>query len=240
VFGHPASFADDTRREDVIVRSPAAGGNGNRISGRPSIDPDLRLCFFAHDPGGGRSSVDATGTYFARKEKTMKTLIVCESHAYGNTRRVAETIAAVLGAEVVAPRDAQPAEVADYDLVGFGSGIYAMNFYAELRRFVQALQTVDGKRAFVFLTSASSERSMRKPTAKLAAKLTDRGYEVVGQFWCRGFWNPWLLRPIGGVNRGHPTRVDLDDAGAFARGLVPAVSPGPADPPVRARALVRP
>jgi flavodoxin len=155
----------------------------------------------------------------------MKTLIVCESRAYGNTRKVAETMAPVLDAEVMTPREAQQTEMADYDLVGFGSGIYAMNFYVDLRRFVEALDKVDGKRAFVFLTSASSERSMRKPVAKMTAALADRGYEVVGHFWCRGLWNPWLLRLVGGVNKGHPTQVDLDDAGAFARRLAPVTPP---------------
>jgi flavodoxin len=155
----------------------------------------------------------------------LKTLVVCESRAYGNTRKVAETIAAVLGAEVVTPSEARQTEVADYDLVGFGSGIYAMNFYSDLRHFVEALDKVAGKRAFVFLTSASSERGMRKPVAKMTAVLADRGYEVVGHFWCRGVWNPWLLHLIGGVNKGHPNQVDLDDAVAFARGLAPVATP---------------
>jgi flavodoxin len=155
----------------------------------------------------------------------LKALVVCESRAYGNTRKVAETIAAVLGAEVVTPREAKRKEVAGHDLVGFGSGIYAMNFYSDLRHFIEGLSEVDGKRAFVFLTSASSERSMWKPVAKMTAVLTDRGYDVVGHFWCRGVWNPWWLRLIGGVNKGHPNQADLDEAGAFARRLTPAASP---------------
>jgi flavodoxin len=151
----------------------------------------------------------------------MKTLIVCDSRAYGNTRRVAEAMAGALGAEVVTPQEARRIELADYDLVGFGSGIYARNLYSDLRQLVETLPRVEAKRAFVFLTSASSEPRMRKPVAKLTAALSDRGYEVAGHFWCRGFWNPWWLRLIGGVNRGHPNQADLAAAGAFARGLAP-------------------
>ena len=149
----------------------------------------------------------------------MKTLVVCDSHAYGNTGKVARAMADTLDARVVAPHQATPEEIADYDLVGFGSGIYAMNFYRDLRELVSALPTVVGKKAFVFLTSASSERSMRKPVGKLTEALSGRGYEVVGCFWCRGSWNPLWLRPIGGVNKGHPDQADLSAAQDFARQL---------------------
>jgi flavodoxin len=156
----------------------------------------------------------------------MKTLVVCDSRAYGNTRRVAEALAAVLDADVAAPHAVRPDEIAGYDLVGFGSGIYAMNFYRDLLELVAALPKVEGKRAFVFLTSASSERRLRKPVGKLAATLAERGYEVVGHFWCRGYWEPLWLRPIGGVNKGRPNQSDLAAAQHFARRLTaPSVVP---------------
>jgi flavodoxin len=142
----------------------------------------------------------------------MNGLVVCDSRAYGNTRKVAEAIAGALDAEVVTPQEARRTEIGDYDLNGFGSGIYAMNFYSDLRRFVEELPKVDGKKAFLFLTSASSERSMHKPVARLTAALADHGYEVVGHFWCRVYWGPWLLRLFGGVNKGHPDHADLVSA----------------------------
>lgn len=154
----------------------------------------------------------------------MKTLVVCDSRAYGNTQKVAEALAGVLEADVVAPGAVRPDEIPDYDLVGFGSGIYAMNFYRELRELVAALPDVEGKQAFLFLTSASAERSMRKPVGKLTSTLAAHGYDVRGHFWCRGYWKPFWLRPIGGVNRGHPNEADLAAAEDFARGLaVPRV-----------------
>ena len=146
----------------------------------------------------------------------MRTLVVCESRAYGNTRKVGEALADVLAADLATPAEVRPLEIADYDLLGFGSGIYAMNFYAALRRLVEELPRADGKQAFVFLTSASSGRSMAKPVAKLSAALAGRGYEVAGHFWCRGCWDPLLLRPFGGVNNGHPDEADIASARDFA------------------------
>jgi flavodoxin len=154
----------------------------------------------------------------------MKTLVVCDSRAYGNTRKIAEAMASALSAEVVTPEEARRREIGAYDLVGFGSGIYLMDFYPELRQFVEALPNTDGKKAFLFLTSAASDQSMRKPVGKLTATLVERGYDVLGHFWCRGFWNPLLLRFIGGVNKGHPDQADLDSATTFAQRLAEARS----------------
>ncbi|MER2223181.1 MAG: flavodoxin domain-containing protein, partial [Rhodococcus sp. (in: high G+C Gram-positive bacteria)] len=54
----------------------------------------------------------------------MKAIIVCTSVSHGNTRRIADVIAEVLDARVVEPGEIDSAELAGYDLVGFGSGIY--------------------------------------------------------------------------------------------------------------------
>ena len=53
----------------------------------------------------------------------MKTLIVYHSYHHGNTKQIADAMAAVLHAEVVSPHE-MSAELLDwYDLIGFGSGI---------------------------------------------------------------------------------------------------------------------
>lgn len=63
----------------------------------------------------------------------MRSLIVCASRSHGNTRLVANRMAEVLDAEVVTPESVGPEIVHDYDLVGFGSGIYYMMADARLR-----------------------------------------------------------------------------------------------------------
>jgi len=150
----------------------------------------------------------------------MKALIVCVSVSNGNTKRVARAMAEVLGADVVEPEDVDVHRIADYDLVGFGSGIYAMAFHRRLRGLVRRLPTVEGRRAFVFSTSGSREPPMWRYTAHLEGDLARKGYDVVGSFSCRGY-DTWLpLRLIGGLNRGRPNDVDLERARAFAAGLV--------------------
>ena len=73
----------------------------------------------------------------------MKSLILCASKSHGNTRRVADRMAEVLDAEVVEPGLTRPETIHEYDLVGFGSGIYYMAVDARLRNAIRRLPTVD-------------------------------------------------------------------------------------------------
>ena len=91
------------------------------------------------------------------EETPMTTLIVCVSVSHGNTRQVAEAIGEVLGAAVVEPEEVAPADVASYDLVGIGSGIYGMTFHPRLWRFARSLPKARGTPAFLFATSGSPE-----------------------------------------------------------------------------------
>ena len=78
----------------------------------------------------------------------MRALVVCVSVSEGNTKRVADAIAGVLGTEAVEPEDVAPNVVAGYDMVGIGSGIYGMMFHARLWRFARSLPKVEGTPVF--------------------------------------------------------------------------------------------
>ncbi|NKY85225.1 flavodoxin family protein [Nocardia veterana] len=149
----------------------------------------------------------------------MKAVIVCVSVSHGNTRRIAEAIGEVLDAQVVDPADIDPADLASYDLVGFGSGIFTMNFHPRLREWIRALPPQDRRRAFVFATSGMVEPPFPRYTRSLTALLEQRGYDVVDLFTCRGFDTWWPLRIIGGLSKGHPDTRDIQAARSFAEGL---------------------
>ncbi|MFF7994988.1 flavodoxin family protein [Kitasatospora xanthocidica] len=149
----------------------------------------------------------------------MKTVIVCVSVSHGNTRRVADSMAQVLGgAKVVSPEQADPVELAGADLVGFGSGVFYGRLHPQLTDFVRALPTPRG-RAFVFATSGLPEMPLAPFTRPLVRLLEGRGFEVDGSFSCRAFdtWAPFKL--VGGINRQRPNAADLAAARAFAERL---------------------
>ncbi len=158
----------------------------------------------------------------------MKSLIVCVSKSHGNTRRVADRMAEVLGAEVVEPESFDPEKLAEYDLVGFGSGIYYMAFDARIRRLIRRVPRVDGVRAFTFFTSGAREIPLLDYTTPIRKSLTAKGFEILGSFSCRGFDTVGPFGFIGGINRGRPDDRDLDRAAAFAERLRKRVAPSAA------------
>ncbi|MFB7617920.1 flavodoxin family protein [Kitasatospora sp. NPDC056181] len=145
----------------------------------------------------------------------MKTVIVCASVSHGNTRRIAAGMAQVLGAKVVSPEQADLAELADADLVGFGSGVFYGRLHPRLTDLVKALPPRRG-RAFVFATSGLPEIPPAPFTRPLVRLLEGKGFQVEGSFSCRGFdtWTPFKL--VGGINKQRPNIEDLAAAQAFA------------------------
>ena len=149
----------------------------------------------------------------------MKSLIVCVSKSHGNTRRVADRMAEVLGAEVVAPESIDPETLGGYDLVGFGSGIYYMTVDARLRKLIGRLPAVVNVRAFTFFTSGARKIPLMDYNKPVRKQLELKGFEVIGSFSCRGFDTVGPFGFIGGINRGRPDDHDLERAAAFAARL---------------------
>ena len=116
----------------------------------------------------------------------MKSLIVCVSKSHGNTRRVADRMAEVLDAEVVEPESVDPETFREYDLVGFGSGIYYMTVDARLRNLIRRLPAVDHIRAFTFFTSGAREIPLLDYNKPVRDHLESKGFEVIGSFLAAG------------------------------------------------------
>ena len=149
----------------------------------------------------------------------MAALVVCVSISEGNTRQVAEAIGEALAAIVVEPEDIAPNDVAGYELVGLGSGIYGWMFHARLWRFARSLPRVQGTPVFLFATSGGPELLWRPARVVLSRLLRSKGYRVLGTFSCPGFDNLGPFQLVGGLNNGRPNEADLAQARAFASGL---------------------
>ncbi len=155
----------------------------------------------------------------------MNTLIVYKSYHRMNTEQVAKAMAEAMNAQLTKVEDARPEAVARYDLVGFGSGIYGLKHHKALIDLIEAMPAMD-KNVFVFSTCGN----LREVNHKLIKeKLTEKGGHVVGEFTCFGEFagalrlnRDWkgALAFIGGKNKGHPDEMDLENARAFAKGLL--------------------
>ena len=149
----------------------------------------------------------------------MKTLIVCTSVSHGNTARVAAAMGGVLDASIVTPNEVDLVDLADADLVGFGSGVFNMDLHPQLRDFVASLPRRRGGFAFVFATSGLPEPPFRRYLGRFANTLQDRGFEVLDTFSCRGYDTWWPFKIVGGIRKTHPDETDLQSARQFAQQL---------------------
>ncbi|MGE5195570.1 MAG: flavodoxin domain-containing protein [Deltaproteobacteria bacterium] len=148
----------------------------------------------------------------------MRTAVVYKSIHHGNTRRVAEAMAAALGAELYTVEEAAEIDASRFDLVGLGSGIYFYRHHRDLRRLVANWPKAPA-RSFVFSTAGTSSLATWWH-GSLVRLLRRRGSEVMGEFSCPGFDTFGPLWLIGGVHRGRPSEQDLARAAEFANGLL--------------------
>jgi len=150
----------------------------------------------------------------------MKSLLIVFSYHHGNTEKIAGVFARVLEAEIRAPKQINPQELREYDLIGFGSGIYDAKHHTDLLDLADALPQVTNKKAFIFSTSSmTSTAQVAEDHSTLRGKLQSKGYSVVDEFCCKGFNTNSFLRHFGGINKGRPNAEDLRHAEEFATNL---------------------
>jgi len=154
------------------------------------------------------------------EKKSMRSLIILFSYHHNNTEKVANVIARVLEAQVKTPKQVEPEELHEYDMVGFGSGIYSDKHHESLLRFADRLPQVTKANAFLFSTSAmTNEEKVAHDHSALREKLQSKGYTIVDEFACKGFNTNSFLRYIGGINKDRPDSEDLKNAEEFANNL---------------------
>lgn len=149
-----------------------------------------------------------------------KSLLVCYSYHHQNTLKIAKVFAEVLDAEIKTPGQFKAEELQEYDLVGFGSGIYSAKHNKSLLEIADSLPEVNNKKAFLFSTAGISGESKKiKDHKALREKLELKGCIIVDEFQCKGFNTNSFLRFFGGMNKGRPNVKDLKDAEEFALNL---------------------
>lgn len=132
-------------------------------------------------------------------------------------------MAEAVGADLREAGEVRARDVASYDLVGLGSGIYFSRHHRDLLALVAQLEDLKGKPFFLFSTSGFEELVFHEA---LKERVTERGGRIVGEFKCGGWhtFGPFMMD--GGLQQGRPDEVDLRNAALFARQMVEAVRSG--------------
>lgn len=130
----------------------------------------------------------------------MKTLVVYTSLT-GNTKKVAEAVAAALpGAELFPVKDAP--DPAAYDFV-------AMGFWVDKglpnKEAGEYMRRIAGKKVFTFFTLGASAASLHAKTcAEAAPKAYGEGTLQLGAYWCQGAIDPKLIEWMKKLPEGNP------------------------------------
>jgi len=158
----------------------------------------------------------------------MKTLIIYISIHHRNTEKIAKAMAEVLEAKLVKPNEAYVKDLLECDLIGFGSGIYFGQHHKSLLKSIDKLPDLRVKKAFIFSTSGVSNSgnllsNMRLKISHfhvpLRKALTNKAFDIIGEFNCRGFDTVGPFKIIGGINKGKPNESDIKEAKNFALNL---------------------
>ena len=150
----------------------------------------------------------------------IKSLIIVISIHHNNTLKIGKVIANVLDAQIKSPEQINPKELKDYDIVGFGSGIYGEKHHQTLLELADTIPQAINKKAFIFSTSAiMGKTKVAKDHSKLRTKLESKGYIIVDEFACKGFNTNSFMKYFGGMNKGRPNAEDIKKAEEFAENL---------------------
>jgi len=153
----------------------------------------------------------------------LKSALVCISPHHGNTDKIANAMADALSAPVLRPEKTAIQSLAEYDVIGFGSGIYFMKHHRKLLSFIGKLPVTKNKKAFIFSTAGVSDRLIEKNLSKnhnaLKNKLIDKGFEIIGEFSCCGYMKRGWYYLKGDRNIGRPNEDDMKKAREFASSL---------------------
>ena len=144
----------------------------------------------------------------------MKTLIIYKSVHNMCTEKLAKRMAGELSAAISQPIEAMIKKINQYDLVGFGSGIYDAMHHPALLDLADKLPDLKRKRVFLFSTAGVISKHFHD---RLKEKLVQKNATMVDDFYCKGFNTNSFLKYFGGMNKGRPNEDDLNRAAQFAR-----------------------
>lgn len=146
----------------------------------------------------------------------MKTAIVYYSAHHGNTKKLIDAIAEGHEVTLINAARETSADLSEFDLVGFASGIYYSKFHKSVLQFAKD-NLPGGKRSFFLYTYGAKKDGYTKAIRAAAEGCSAK---VLGEYGCLGFDSFGPFKLIGGMAKGHPTADEIQGAVQFVDGLL--------------------
>ncbi|HPU01364.1 MAG: flavodoxin [Firmicutes bacterium] len=142
----------------------------------------------------------------------MKVAIAYYSQHHGNTKKLLDAIKDLADVELINVVECKKADLSDYNLVGFASGIYFGKFSKAVMEFARN-NLPSNKRVFL-INTYGVKGDYTKEMKKIIA---EKSCELLGTYGCRGFDTFGPFKLIGGIAKGHPDENDVKGAIEFFR-----------------------
>lgn len=145
-----------------------------------------------------------------------KTVIIYASTHHGNTYKLVEAISARYEITMIDANKVQTADLSEYELIGFASGIDFGKFYDVVEQFLKT-NLPKNKAVFFMYTCARADKDF---TYVMRTEALKRNAVLLGEYGCRGYNTYGVWKAIGGMNKHHPSKKELDDAVKFYESLI--------------------
>mgnify|MGYP002066991568 CR=1 FL=1 len=148
--------------------------------------------------------------------KASRILIIYDSSYRGNTKKLAIAMSETLNSILATVEQAKKMNLSQYDVIGFGSGIFFGKHHRKLLSYIEDLPQTN-KKTFIFSTRGNIVLgSYHKQIKKL---LKSRGFEIIGEFSTPAYDATGPFACIGGMNKGRPNESDINRSENFVRSL---------------------
>lgn len=147
----------------------------------------------------------------------MKTAIIYYSKHHENTKQLLDAIQKASSDEITLfdVTKSPTVDLAEYDLIGFASGIYYSKFEKRVLAFAEN-NLPHGKKVFFLYTYGVEKEGYTKAIREAVA---GKEANILGEYGCLG-WNTFgPFKLIGGIAKKHPNDVELQNAVFFYENL---------------------
>lgn len=141
----------------------------------------------------------------------MKTAIVYLSQHHGNTKKLLDAIAVQGDVTLFDAGNIKNADLKEYEVIGFASGIYYQKFHESVLKFAEK-NLPPNKKVFFIYTCGIKRNSYTDAIRKIAEA---KKAQIVGSFDCPGFDTFGPFKLVGGIAKGRPNEEDVQNAVEF-------------------------
>lgn len=146
----------------------------------------------------------------------MKTAIIYYSKHHGNTKKLIDAICAENDVTAIDVTAVKTADLSDYDMIGFASGIYYSKFHKSVLKFAEN-NLPNGKKVFFLSTYGAEKDGYTAAIKEIALK---KSSEIMGEYGCLGFDTFGPFKLIGGIAKGRPDDADCKGAKEFYKKII--------------------